>query len=206
MITSLLLPLAITVQKTGETSAAGGQGMSRLALTSLIVGAVMVASRLPGIFAPARFREYMLMFPRSVLWGRILIGAAALWAGIVMYRAASDEWAWARPVIVIGMPIAYWVVTKYADQFLAVRGVAALMLLIAKLMVDAADLSENPLRLIVTVLGYLWVVAAAWMTIAPHRLRDAIEYLMANNTRCRLKCSFGIVLGAILVGLGLFVY
>lgn len=205
MITPLLLPLAITVQKTGET-AAGDAGTSRLAATAMIVGAALVASRLPGLVVPAKFREALLKFPRSVVWGRILIGAAALWAGIVMYRSATDEWAWARPVIVIGMPIAFWLVITYASQFLAVRGAAALMLLVAKLMVDAADLSENPLRLIVTVLGYVWVVTAAWMTIAPHHLRDAIEYLMANNTRCRLGCSFGIVLGAVLVGLGLFVY
>ena len=175
-------------------------------MTSIIVGTVIVASRLPGIFAPARFREYMLMFPRSVLWGRILIGVAAVWAGVVMYRSATDEWAWARPLIVIGMPVAFWLVIQYGNQFLAVRGTAALMLLVAKLMVDAADLSENPLRLIVTVLAFIWVVTAAWMTISPHQLRDVIEFGMANNTRCRAVCGVSIVVGAILVGLGLFVY
>ena len=199
-----LLPLAITVPNIGQTVA--GAAASRLAMTSIVVGAAMIATRLPGVVAPARFREYMLQFPRSVLWGRILIGIAAIWAGIVMYRSATDEWAWAQPLIVIGMPVAYWLVIQYGNQFLAVRGAAALMLLVAKLMVDAADLSENPLRLVVTILAYLWVVAAAWMTISPHQLRDLIEFGMANNTRCRAACSVSIVVGAILVGLGLFVY
>jgi hypothetical protein len=202
--TALLLPLAITVHNVGQSAAE--TGFSRLAWTSIIIGVLLVATRLPGILAPARVRENLLKFPRSVLWGRILIGIAAVWAAVNVYRAATDEWAWARPLVVIGLPVVYWLVITFANQFLAVRGAAALMLLVAKLMVDAADLSEHPLRLVVTVLGYVWVIAAAWMTIAPHHLRDAIEYVMANNTRCRIKCSLGAGLGVILIALGLLIY
>jgi hypothetical protein len=180
--------------------------MTRLALTSTIVGAVIVAARLPGVVAPEKFREHALKFPRSVWWGRIVLAIAAVWAWIVMYGAASDEWAWARPFIVIGVPVAYWLVIQYGETFLAVRATAALMLLVAKLMVDAADLSELSSRLVVTVLAYLWVVAAAWMTIAPHQLRDVLQFMMANNNRCRITCSTGIAVGVLLVVLGLFVY
>jgi hypothetical protein len=61
------------------------------------------------------------------------------------------------------VPIAYWLVIQFADQFLALRGLAALLLQVAKVALDAADLSDLPLRLIVTVLAYLWVYAAIWM-------------------------------------------
>ena len=180
--------------------------MTRLALTSTILGAVIIAGRLPGVIAPAKFREHMRTFPRSVWWGRVLLGIAALWAGIVMFGAATDDWAWARPIVVIGVPIAYWLVIQYANQFLAIRGVAALLLLVAKLAVDAADLSELPLRLVVTVLAYLWVCGAIWMAVAPHQVRDWIGFVTANDTRCRTACGFGVAVGALLVALGLFVY
>jgi hypothetical protein len=180
--------------------------MTRLALTSTLLGAAIIAGRLPGVIAPATFRECTQKFPRSVFWGRVLFGIAALWAGIVMFRAATDDWAWARPIVVIGVPVAYWLVIRYADQFLALRGTAALMLLVAKIAVDAADLSDLPLRLVVTVMAYLGVCGAMWMAIAPHQVRDWIGFITANDTRCRAACSVGVAVGALLVALGLCVY
>lgn len=180
--------------------------MSRLAVTSTILGTAIIAGRLPGIVAPARFREHAQKFPRSVFWGRVLIAVAAVWAGISVYRAATDDWAWARPLVVIGVPIAYWLVIQFADQFLAIRGTAALLLLVAKVALDAADLSDTPSRLIVTVLAYLWVCAAMWMAVAPHQVRDWIGVVTATNARCRAACSFATAVGALLVVLGLLVY
>lgn len=180
--------------------------MTRLAITSTVLGAAMIAGRLPGVVAPAKFSECAQKFPRSVVWGRVLLGICAVWAGIVMYHAATDDWAWTKPLIVIGVPLAYWLVIQFADQFLAIRGMAALVLLVAKVALDAADLSELPSRLFVTVLAYLMVCAAMWMAAAPHQVRDFIGVVTANTTRCRAFCFLGTVIGALLVALGLFVY
>ena len=166
----------------------------------------MIAGRLAGVIAPAKFGEYARKFPRSVLWGRVLLTVCAVWAGIVMFNAATDDWAWARPVVVVGVPVAYWLVVQFADQFLALRGLAALLLLVAKVAVDAADLSDKPIRLVVTVFAYLMVCAAMWMAGFPHQVRDVIGFITANPTRCRAACLFGTAIGAVLVVLGLFVY
>jgi hypothetical protein len=180
--------------------------MTRLAITSTILGAAIIVGRLPGILVPEKFSVEARKFPRSVLWGRILMGICALWAGIVMYNAAVDDFAWARPLVVIGVPIAYALVIQFADQFLAVRSLAALLLLIAKVVLNATDRSDSPSRLIVTVLAYLWVCAAIWMASAPHQVRDCITFTTANATRCRAVCSLGAAVGVFLVLLGLFVY
>jgi hypothetical protein len=180
--------------------------MTRLALVSTLVGAFIVAVRLPGIVAPTKYREQVSKFPRSVFWGRVLMGVAAFIAWVVMYRAASDDWAWARPFILVGVPIAYWIVIQYASTFLAMRASAALMLMAAKQMVDAADLSDQPLRLVVTVFAYLWVIAAVWITVAPHQHRDAAQILMADDKRCRVVCSVGVIVGGLFLALGVLVY
>ena len=166
----------------------------------------MIAGRLPGVIVPAKFSECAQKFPRSVVWGRVLMGICAAWAGIVMYHAATDDWAWARPLIVIGVPLAYWLVIQFADQFLAIRGMAALLLLVAKVVLDAADLSELPSRLFMTVLAYIMVCAAMWMAAAPHQVRDVIGVATANATRCRAFCLLGTIIGGVLVAMGLFVY
>ena len=180
--------------------------MNRLALVSTLVGAFIVTTRLPGVIAPTKYREHILRFPRSMIWGRVLMGIAALIAWVVMYRAATDDWAWARPLILAGVPIAYWIVIQYASTFLAMRASAALMLMAAKQMVDAADLSDLSSRLIVTVFAYLWVVAAIWITIAPHHFREIAQFFMSDDKRCRTVCSVGVIVGAIFLALGVFVY
>ena len=201
--------------------------MTRLALVSTLLGAFIVVSRLPGLIYPAKFREHMLKFPRSVIWGRVLMGIAAAIAWVVMYQAAEptarEEMLVPMPanllsalihivlvngpiLVLIGFPIAYWVVIQYANTFLAMRAAAALMLLAAKQMVEAADLSDLPSRLVVTVFAYLWVVAAIWMTIAPHHFRDLLELGMADDKRCRAICGVGVGVGMLFLALGLFVY
>ena len=193
--------------------------MTQLAIISTILGVTVIAARLPGVIAPAKFRAYAVKFPRSIWWGRILMGIATIWAGIVLFGAATnavtDEiratgsagiWALGRPLVIIGVPVGFWLVIQFANQFLAVRGGAALMLLIAKVMVDAADASDLTARLVITVMAYLMVIAGTWMAIAPHHMRDVIGVLMASDQRCRAVCSVGVAGGVILVALGLFVY
>jgi hypothetical protein len=180
--------------------------MTRLAITSTILGIAIIAGRAPGVIVPAKFSECAQKFPRSVLWGRILMGICAAWAGIIMYNAATDDWSWAKPLIVIGVPIAYWLIIQYADQFLALRGLAALLLLVAKLALDAADLSDMSSRLIITVTAYLMVCASVWMASAPHQVRDTIGFVTANTARCRVFCFLGMMVGVMLVVLGLCVY
>ena len=138
--------------------------------------------------------------------GQVLIGIVALIVWWVMYHAATDEWKWAQPLIFVGVPIAFGLVVYFPPHYLALRAVAALLLLIAKQMVDAADWSATPWRLVVTVLAYVWVGAAIWMTVAPHHIRDALGYGMANNQRCRLACGVGALVGFLLIGLGVLVY
>jgi len=177
-----------------------------LKLISIAVGLLVIASRLPGLVATAKYRGFLIRFPRNVLLGRILMGIVALIVWWVMYHAATDEWKWAQPFILLGVPVVYWLVYQFGTPYLSMRAVAALMLLVAKQMLDAADVSESPLRLIVTVFAYLWVVGAIWMASAPHHFRDLIGYMMANDQRCRLACAAGTVVGLAFVVLGVVAY
>jgi len=180
--------------------------MTRLSLVSVLVGSLAIAVRLPGVLAPATFRVAAVKFPRNVPVGRILMGIVAAIVWWVMYHAATDEWKWAQPLIFIGVPVAYLLVVNFGTHYLTLRAVAAMLLLIAKQMVDAADASLVPARLVVTVVAYLWVVAAIWMTVAPHHFRDLLGFVMSDDKRCRLACGAGIAVGLMLLVLGVFAY
>ncbi len=193
--------------------------MSLLAVYSMLLGVALLATRLPGVVAPARYRGMAIAFPRSVWPGRILFGVALLWGAIVLYGALDEAvvdayreggntrlWTALRAILPVATPVVYWLVIRFGAQYLAVRGASALALLVANHVVRAADMSVEPVRLVVTTLMYVWVTAAIWFTIAPHHLRDMIGWLMASDSRCRVTCGAGVVLGVVLLGLGLFVY
>lgn len=173
---------------------------------AILAGALVVGLRLPGVLAPAAYRRFCVALPRNVTLGRVLITIVALIVWWVMYHAATDDWKWAQPLVVIGVPIGYWLVIQFATNYLSLRAIAALLLLGAKQILVAADQSDSSGRLIMTVFAYLWVVAAIWMAAAPHHIRDVIGWSMASDQRCRQLCAVSVVGGLALIGLGLFVY
>lgn len=193
--------------------------MTLLALYASILGGVLVATRLPGLVNPGMYRRHALAFPRSVWWGRILFAVVAVWAGIVLHGALNQMaidaqreggrvglWVALRTALPVAVPVAYWLVIQFGAPYLAIRAGSALLLLVGNHLVRAADMSTDASRLVVTTLVYVWVVMAIWGTVAPHHMRDAIGFLMANDRRCRLMCGAGVTLGVALLVLGFFVY
>lgn len=177
-----------------------------LSVMAALLGGWWLVSRLPGLFSPERYSELLRKIPRAVWPGRILMAVVALWSGIRLYGAATDEWAWARGPVVLGVPLAYALVIHFADQFLTVRAAAALMLLIANEALRAADWHPSPWRLVVTVLSYVWVVTAIWMAAWPYQYRDVLFYICASPSRCRWACALGVGVGAFVVLLAVSVY
>jgi len=155
--------------------------MTNLALISIALGTLMIVSRLSGIIAPEKFRKIATSFARSTSWGKFILAIAAIWAITIVYNDTSEAWDKARPYILIAIPVCYFLVVTFGQQFLALRAAAALLLLIAKVMLDAADQSESSFRLIMTVLSYVWVIIAIWAAGAPHHIRDLTNFLMADR-------------------------
>jgi hypothetical protein len=94
----------------------------------------------------------------------------------------------------------------YVRDYLAVRGLAVILLLCAKLMVDTARMVETDWRLVIVTLAYLWVFAGMWFTISPWRLRDIILWATATEQRTRFLSGVRLGFGIFLVVLGMTVF
>ena len=68
------------------------------------------------------------------------------------------------------------------------RGLAVVLLLLGKLMVDTGrpHLGESPLVLVIQAWAYVFVVAGIWFTITPWKLRDFMDWATATEARTRL--------------------
>jgi hypothetical protein len=70
---------------------------------------------------------------------------------------------------------------SYVRDFLAVRGAALVMLLLAKLMVETARWVDTQWRLVIVIWAYGLVVGGMWFTISPWRMRDLIQWAIKRS-------------------------
>jgi len=94
----------------------------------------------------------------------------------------------------------------FVRDFLAVRGLAIVLLLLAKLMVDTARWAHTEWRLVIVTWAYGLVVAGMWFTISPWRLRDLIDWATRTDRRVRVGSGLRLAFGLFVVILGLTVF
>ena len=94
----------------------------------------------------------------------------------------------------------------YVPDFLAVRGLSIVLLLVGKLMLDTARWHDSQWRLVIATWAYIWIVAGMWFTISPWRLRDIILWHTANEKRVKIGSAVRLAFGLFVVVLGLMVF
>ena len=94
----------------------------------------------------------------------------------------------------------------YVRDFLPVRGLAVILLLLAKAITDKARVVETDWRLVMVSWAYVWVFLGMWFTISPWRLRDLINWATANEQRTRVLSGVRILFGLLVLALGLTVF
>ena len=92
----------------------------------------------------------------------------------------------------------------FVQDFLAVRGLAVVALLLAKVMVDTGrpHLGETPWVLVIQTWAYVLVVAGIWFTISPWRLRDLLNWATANEKRVKIGSALRLAFALLVVTLG----
>lgn len=164
----------------------------------LIVGVLLAGISLLA-FVPS-LRTRLPYFPRSRTAGAALLTIDLVWSIWLLATMEMGEFAnFRRPLLVI-LPVGYFLVLKFVDEFLAVRALGMLCLLAAEPMLDAAFLRPEASRLLVTVFAYLLIVAGLFWVTMPYLLRDWINWAARNAARWGLLSAIGMVFGlAILV-------
>jgi hypothetical protein len=143
--------------------------------------------------------------PRSPAGTLVFFGGGVLW---FLFRVANMGDA----DRIIGSSNVPWVIGfaalgvlsfKYVPDFLAVRGLCILTLLVATPLLDATFMEYNhPQRLLLVTLVFAAVGAALYLAAVPYRLRDFFQWLFAAPGRGRalgaglLVCGISLTLVA----------
>jgi hypothetical protein len=135
--------------------------------------------------------------PRSPVATALFFGGASLWFLSRVWTLSEADFGEYRVVLFIGFGIVAGLSFVYVPDFLAVRGLAALVLLAATPLLGAAYMEyHHPQRLLMVSLVYLAIAAAIWLGASPFRLRDFFGWLFATPGRPR-------TVGGMLAGYGL---
>lgn len=159
-----------------------------------------------GMLKPGEFARIARRFPRSTPVGWVLTLLATAW--FLYYVSLEDvaDFKSMKPFLYMLFGAVGLGACVYVQDYLPVRGLAVLLLLCAKLIVDTARLQASDWRLVLVTLAYVWVFAGMWLTISPWRLRDLIQWSTASESRTRAVNGLRLAFAVLVVALGLTVY
>jgi hypothetical protein len=148
-----------------------------------IAGIVLILLSLPGLVKPRPVQNWLKRFPRSGVAGVVLLTLALIWSFWLLATMEMGEFSSFRRPLMIVLPIGYVLVLRFVEEFLAVRALGILCLLVAEPLLEAAFFRYETSRLFVTVLAYLLIVAGLFWVTMPYLLRDQINWSARSNAR-----------------------
>ena len=142
-------------------------------------------------------------FPRSQTAAFLLLGTASVWFLYkVMHLGPADFGQYRNLLFLMFLTVAVGSFF-FVPDFLAVRGLAALALLVSGVLLDAAYMQEPRTRLFPVTFVYLVIVLSLYLGASPYRLRDFFDWLYKKELRPRIIGSLLAAYGAVLVGVAL---
>ncbi len=179
-----------------------------LSVLSLVLGLAVALPQIYGILNPAAFAAAARKFPRSVPWGVALMVLGTVWFLWNLSQESIADFASYKNVLFAGFAGVGLGACIFVQDFLAVRGLAVVLLLLAKLMVDTGRpaLTQTHWVLVIQTWAYVLVVAGIWFTVSPWRLRDFLAWDTATEQRIKVGCGLRLAFGLFIAALGLTVF
>lgn len=168
-----------------------------LTVATLIPGLLLVALGVPLLLNHSGFTAVLKGFPRSTAASYVFFGIGAAWFLYQIWHLSPADFGEYRTYLFFGFLAVAVLSFKCVPDFLAVRGLAAILLLGAMPLLDAAYMEyDKPQRLLMVSVVYVAIALAIWLGAQPWRMRDFLAWLLAQPGRVR-------GLGGALAGYGL---
>ena len=145
-------------------------------------------------------------FPRANTPGYVLMAVGTVWFLNNLRQESIADFETYKNMMLYGFAGLGIAACYYVRDFISIRGLSVVLLLLGKCIVDTARHAESPWRLVLIVWAYLMVVAGMWLAISPWRLRDLIDWVTADAGRFRKLAAVRMAFGLLVLGLGLAVF
>jgi hypothetical protein len=177
-----------------------------LRLVGLVVGLVLGVTHAYALCRPLACQAWLRAFPRSHPAGVFLLTICSIWAFLLIAAIDLGEFTVYRSPLLVLIPVAWFLSLKFADEFLAVRGLGMLLLLLAEPVLEATFLRPEGTRLLLVILAYGWVLKGLFWVGMPYLMRDQVAWIVRSPGRWTAACLLGLAYGAALVACALVYY
>jgi len=179
-----------------------------LSLLSILLGVGLGLPQVYGLTKPAQLAAAARKFPRNFAVGVALMLLGTAWFVWNVNIEPIADFSAFKPYMMFAFAAVGVLSCIFIQDFLAVRALAVVVLLLAKLMLDTGrpHLGESPFVLVIQAWAYGLIIAGIWFTITPWRLRDLIEWATATESRTRLLSGVRLAFAAFILLLGLTVF
>ncbi len=176
-----------------------------LKLTMLVVGALLIIFHALALAKPNLTKDILRKFPRNYEAGVYLTILVTGWFYFMVKLMDLGEFdKWRGPVLLV-TPIAGVLAIFFMRDFLAVRALGTLVLMLAEPLLESAFMRPEYIRLTLVVLVYAWIFFGLFWVGMPYTLRNQIAWVAANEKRWRTGAFIGLAYGALLCVGGLMV-
>jgi len=174
--------------------------------TGLVVALALLLAHGWALKNTTATQAFLKHFPRSYKWGVILLSVDFIWSVFALAHMDMGEFFHMRRTFILIVAGGYVAVMLYVKEFLAVRSLGALLLLLASPVLTAAFLQPQISRLLLPVLAYAWIIVGIYFVGMPFLLRDWVNWLLAKPQRWNLAVYAGLAYGVVLLVTALLLY
>lgn len=171
----------------------------------LILAVWLIGSHALMLAKPAMVQGFLKKFPRNQILGQILLGIGLAWfwlliapenMGLISSLAMDlGEFNGAKPMLRILVPVSMFLVATSVRDFLAVRALGVVGLMVASPLLESAFLKDPSSRLLVPVYAYALLTASMFWVGMPYLFRDAVNWATADSKRWTLLSLAGLGYG-----------
>ena len=180
-----------------------------LATVGKVLGIWLVACHLIMLLKPVHVQKFLRTFHRQHPLGVVLLAIGMGWFWLLVAQPGSGilnalamdlgEFDKAKPVLKLAIPAVLVAVAIYVKEFLAVRALGLLALMVAAPLLDAAFLKDPTSRLLVPIFAYAIIIAGLFWVGMPYTFRDAVSWTTAKPSRWRMVSLAGLVYGLVVL-------
>ena len=157
-----------------------------LTVATLIPGLLLLALGVPLLLNHPGWAAILKSFPRSRPAAYVFFGSGAAWFLYGIWHLSPADFGEYRTYLFIGFAAVAVLSFKCVPDFLAVRGLATLILMGAMPLLDAGFMNfEHTQIFLYKIAVYVGIAAAIWLGAQPWRLRDFFAWLFARPARTR---------------------
>ena len=181
--------------------------------TGIILGLWLIALHVLMLVKAEPVQGFLKKFPRNQQIGQILIGVGLIWFWLLVQPTGKGalnflamelgEFDKAKPILRIAVPVSIILVGISVKEFLAVRALGLLGLMVAAPLLGAAYLEDPTTRLLIPIFAYALIIKSLYWVGMPYIFRDAVTWATADQGRWRMLCFGGLAYGIAVVACAL---